>query len=327
MFEAECDSSPIEFDHIANEIDYPNQLNICVDTTEKCIQVGAHYSYFPNLTHRPEATVSLKMEILMENNRELPRSSGSGMKAFFKGYSDILGARFNWRYQRLNYCAWVGKDAELIHRFCRDGKSLSDGLVYRFHAFRTLILKAVEYNEQHIIPAILFFGVDVPVLKSGLGASLWKTICSNSLTRNHLIFNRLYLVGKFPRHKSIEVFEALNLVLHKKPEIQDRKCSTYKKLLESLTLIPSSLLKRSSLCDGIGRVEKDGTHEHLNELVWVSNAVKNKKKVTDKNFIDDTWRLYRDTLRMAQRLNVPFSCNWSYNRIDREHKKLTLEHQ
>lgn len=299
----------------------------------KCIKIGNYYSYFPDLYHYSESKLSRKCNILSANNIDLPHyihnhenpyyeELVSSIKYYHKAYADLMGARFNSRFQKLTYALWVGSDAKLIHKFCHSGKSLSGGLVYRFHAFRELILEAVINKEPHLVPALLFFGKPINIIKDLVGSHTWKLICKNSLSRNSLIFNALYYSMDRPAQKGVVCYEATS---HRRPKISSVVQETFMPYLNRLLQLPSSVLSTNIIHSQLIHHPRRTHIDIIDGFVWACNEVRKIRKLTDREYVIDMWTLYRDTSRMAERLEVPFSETWSHRRMVREHNKLSLD--
>ena len=299
----------------------------------KCIKIGNYYSCLPDFYHYSESKTSRKDKILAANNMEIPyhihnlenseyQELVNSIKHYHKAYADLIGARFNSRFQKLTYALWVGEDAKLIHKFCHKGKKLSGGLVYRFHAYRKLILQAVANNEQHLVPTLLFFGKPINTIKDLVGSYAWKLICKNSLSRNSLIFNVLYFSMVCPEKQGIVSYAATS---HKKPKIGSARKAAFMPYLERLLKLPSSVLSTDILSSHLIHHPRYDHLDILDGFIWVCNEARKVRKLTHREFINNTWTLYRDTFRMAERLQASFSTAWSYRRMVREHNKLSLE--
>lgn len=309
------------------------QLELVLHNSPKCLQVGKFYNCYPDLYIYSDNQQTRKDTILRHNNVSFPQNSTFEQYALF--YRTHLGGKFNHRYQKLSYALWVGEDSKLIHRFCRKGKHLDNELVYRFHCFRDLIMEAVKNKEFHLIPAILFFGANVNTIKAGLGASLWRSLCKNSASRNKLIFKCASFTAMLsPLIKSCFSFNEL-----KSPALQTVPIVTAKPILEALNALPSGIMQSNDFLRVIEGNEydydylDDGDYEVIDldpseaqifqYSFTIAIAAKQCKKVTDPHFFRDAMQTIKDCRRMANRLNEPFNDHWSFNRIEREHKALT----
>lgn len=309
------------------------QLELMLHNTPRCLQVGQFYNCYPDLYVYSDNQQTRKDTILRHNNVNFPQNSTFEQYALF--YRSHLGGKFNRRYQKLSYALWVGDDNKLIHSFCRKGKHLDNELVYRFHCFRELIMEAVKNKELHLIPAILFFGVDVNTIKSGLGTALWKSLCKNSVSRNKLIFKLASFTPTLRRYMRAKV--SFNEI--KSPALQTIPIVTAKPILEVLNELPSGIMQSNAFLRAI-----DGNEYHYDymdngdfEIIdldpseaqifrysfTIAVAAKQRKKITNPHFFCDALQTIKDCRRMAKWLNEPFNENWSFNRIEREHKALT----
>lgn len=307
------------------------QLELVLHNSPKCLQVGKFYNCYPDLYVYSDNQQTRKDNILRHNDVSFPQNSTFEKYALF--YRMHLGGKFNRRYQKLSYALWVGDDSKLIHRFCRKGKHLDNELVYRFHCFRDLIMEAVNNNEIHLIPAILFFGTNINTLKAGLGTSLWKALCKNSASRNKLIFK----LASFTKSLHRFMRASFSFTELTSPTLQAIPIATAKPILEALNALPSGILQSTPFLRAIDGNEydydylADGDFEtlELTEMqilqfsLTIATAAQHYKKVTDPHFFRDALQTIKDCRRMAKRLNEPFNEQWSLNRIEREHKVLT----
>lgn len=323
--------------HEISAADPINQLQIVIHQFPKCIQVGKSYQCYPDLYVYQENKQSRKDSILKRNSITLPTFDSAQQISLF--YCLHLGGKFNRRFQNISYALWVGDDSKLIQRFCRYGRSLSNDLVYRFHLYRDLIMASVRNNEVHLIPAILFFGAGVSAIKAGLGNALWKTLCKNSASRNHLIFTCAAFTSL---QKFFDVSNSYTE--HKAPTVQPMPVALIKPIIELLIELPSGILGCIHLhraldhihCDIEYDYAEDGNMEVIDAgateleilmfFVIIAKAARHLKKITDSDFIRAALQTIKDCRRMAQRLNQPFNSTWSFNRMEREHKSLTQQY-
>jgi hypothetical protein len=322
QFEIQKESIKLEFDEKNNRLQIPIQF--CEKT--KVLSLGLFVSKRPYIEFIPETYYGLKKEIFSQNG--IPpltlNEPEFDLPVNNRIYSMILRPQFNRLFRLLNYRIWVGDDKQLIKRFCRSEGTLKNGYICRFHRYRDLIIKAANNNEHQLIPAIMYFGVDVGELKNRLG-SLWKPIFNNSPSRNHLIFDHLYTFGdhSIENHDHGVKFTTTNRYIVKK--------YLFPNSVEKLSLlqqIPSSILKRAGLFKDI--VSRKPNYEYavsqFSSIVWASKILIKEKKISNHDRLKELIHTLRDTLRMAQTLSLPFSFQWSYRRMMREHQNYTLEY-
>lgn len=293
------------------------------------IRVGAYRNPFPDLRKRKESDVDLKWRILKKNGYDLledpilecVRQPVSAVASMHQSYGQILGFKFNYRYWAANHALWVGDDGEHIYRFCRGSHGLLDGLVYRFHAYRAIIEKSLRFDDIHLVPSILFFGDEVGDIRKGLGKGLWKSLCKNSFTRNHLIFLRANMFAPPSYSQGVQHFGKNG----KKPVIIRPDYSVCQPLLVALNGLPTSLLRETWLFE---RNHFDSPTE-LQELEpwWrhLARAGRSEACLTKSTRLRQMSSIAIDTERMARRLGQAFSYQWSANRMHFEHERMTKQ--
>lgn len=311
------------------------QLRLVLHQSPKCLQVGSFYNCYPDLYVYSDNQQVRKDRVLHQNNVSFPQNSTFEYYSSF--YCAHLGGKFNKRYQKLSYALWVGDDHKLIHRFCHYGKNLHCELVYRFHCFRDLIMEAVGNNEQHLIPAILFFGISINDIKAGLGSSLWKALCKNSVSRNKLIFKCAVFTSTLNRFFCAR-YDVSEL---KEPVLQVVPIQKAKPIIEALNELPSGILQSTHLLRALDNNEYDYDYAENGDLeiidegptenqilrfsLSIARAALDRKKITDPEFFKDALGTVKDCRRMAKRLDQAFNEHWSFNRFEREHKSLTRQ--
>ncbi len=306
-------------------------LPIIIHQQPKCIQVGKFYGCLPDLYLLPEAATFRKDQILQANDITSPRHTANTTHNVRKLYCAYLGSKFNQRFQKISYALWVGNNEKMIHRFCHRGRKLCNDLVYRFHYFQPLIQKALSNNEQHLIPLLLLLGVDVNTLKAGLGATLWKSLCKNTMSRNHAICACATFIAPLKNHTAIHIqyHEA------QAPAIHTYSPALAGPIIEHLNKLPTTLLTCSYFhrtlnyandymnLDDDNPMSSTTVHERILQVFQkIAHFAAAKRKISDRDFIRNTHQLINDCHRMASELEVSINADWSLARLAREHKSL-----
>jgi hypothetical protein len=166
-----------------------------------------------------------------------------------------------------------------------------------------------------------FFGDEIGDIKKGLGKGLWKMLCRNALTRNHLIFQRAYTFIGYSYGQGVQQLGKSGM----RPKIIRPDYSTYQPLLAALNALPTSLLRETWLFE---RNHFDSPTE-LRELErrwrFLAEAGRFEKSLTKRLRLRELSLLAIDTERMARRLGEPFTYEWSSKRMHDEHQRLTKQ--
>ena len=310
---------------------WPSLLPIIIHQQPKCIQVGKFYGCFPDLYLLPETVTYRKDQILQINDITSPRYSAGSTHNVRKLYCTYLGPKFNQRFQKISYALWVGDHEKIIHRFCHRGRKLCNELVYRFHYFHPLIQKALNNNEQHLIPLLLLLGVDMNTLKAGFGAALWKSLCKNTFSRNHAICSCATFIAPLKHHT------AIHLQYHeaRAPLIHTYSPALARPIIEHLNKLPTSLLTCSYFhrtindttdytnIDDDNPIPSTTVHDRILQVFQkIARFATANRKISDRDFIRSTYQLINDCHRMAIELKEPINNEWSLARLTREHKAL-----
>lgn len=341
------------------------RIPVYIDDTNHVVHFGSFQFAYPEIHFLREKDSSLKLKIMKANGLEMPPfdydiNYGAleliGVVNHANNFvsSLLLGSKFNDYFRRVNYYIWCAHDEERIKRFCKSRKYLIPEMVYRYNRFHSLIKKAIDNQEEQIIPAILFFGKSVAQLKNGLGSALWKKIVKSSPTRNTLIFSRLMILlnkSYFPDAKHYGVYKG-----KRKPRLQHLNIGDFKQILELLYDFPSSFLKMSffynytNYRNDVPDLIK--IHTYLQSGIWaIANGSYDVSELEHRTNAHDYDRYnlstkkssrarimylksevmnrlsnqFTDTKRMAENLDRPFNPVWSARRMHREHENLTRE--
>lgn len=338
------------------------RIPVYIDRSKGFVQCGLYECRYPKIEFLRESDFSLKLEVIEANGFKIPDfdyeigSNTLELVGVIKHTNSficnlLIGSKFNDYFRRANYYVWCSQDETRIKRFCKSRKYLIPQMVYRYSRFKSIIQKAIDNQEEQIIPAILFFGKNVPQLKEGLGNSLWKQIVKSSASRNALVFSRMMvLLNKY--HLARRNYGVL--IGKSKPRITRLIPADYKTILESLYLFPTTFLRMSFFYSytnyrGDGQ-ELTNIENYLKSGLWAisngcykSNALEElvntnqidvyhlqhkKSKTARITYLKDGLMTqlstqFIDTRRMAANLDRPFNMNWSARRMHREHEILS----
>lgn len=156
---------------------------------------------------------------------------------------------------------------------------------------KALLDLALEDNTYNIAPFILLKGMSTSQLKQYYGKGLWKHLCANSLSRNklivdHILVNGILVQGNFSSMKCGE-------------EERD--------IVSTLNSLPSALLLFA---------KKSPTYA-LPYIKWAGDNMKGHWG--QKRTISYIINIVRDTQRMAEQLDMPFSLSWGKKRMEETH--------
>ena len=159
-----------------------------------------------------------------------------------------------------------------------------------------LLQQAYDDNNRHISPILLYTGKPAHELKQEFGKGPWKSICSNSFSRNKKI--------------------AQILDNRVRRDIQDQ--SEWKKIILAADQLPSSLIRPRLIA-----FRDEGFQAGAK---WCGIHLRGKYK--DVRLIDSYAQKYVDTLRMITQLALPESelkkvIKWSPRRLTEEHDALS----
>lgn len=314
-----------------------SQLHMVIHQDPRCIQIGDCFYNFPDLSRYTEKRITRKEHILHLNKMTPIYDQNLTHKQHAieqnKRFCELLGPNFNTRFQKVSYSLWVGNDWQLIHRFCRAGKNLSNDLVLRFHYFRSHIDKAIINHEENLIPAILYFCLSISAMSSLLGHRIWTHLCKSKTSRNIALFK---ILGLYKRGDIVHQYAKLEA-----PAITCIAPNIAKPILNQLVDFPSGILNSryvyfelDAACPeiDISNMNTDMLSEPGREYLFlgqlqifmvIARAAIAAKKITSPLFLRACHQMIIDTRTLALNMNESFNVNWSVNRIRREHKRLT----
>lgn len=217
-----------------------------------------------------------------------------------KYYNDRLGmppALYCKLFNNKMYDLWVKPYQSFVSKFCMDSRGPIPCKLKEFHTNKEKYLQMVEDNQENLIPIMLeakSFLRDTPNpsvqdLKKAIGKGQWKSLCSNTVSRNKLIAKHL---GK-PVSGHVEVI----------------------KLCRDL---PSSFIK-------YGEVDNtsDFVVRHMKGRLSKPSAY-DRPTLEDTEISYGYLRhLSTDTRQMSQQLGEKYSNNWSLSRMQQQHDKYT----
>lgn len=160
--------------------------------------------------------------------------------------------------------------------------------------WKPLILECVADGIPNVSP-IVAMGYSPCELKKGLGKSLWKRLCSQSISANAVLAHKLVQCG------ATTELEQMKLVLN------------------HLFVLPKTALKYADR----GLLLLLGELEGYDNLI--SRVLLEAGTGTDVTAIRDVLFQIRDTRRMCGELGTVFNAKWSWKRIQEEHDRLSSE--
>lgn len=221
---------------------------------------------------------------------ELAKQRGS--KSYYKTFSEIYHVTPSQFVRTLNaimYKVWVHpvKRWYLKYAFVRGGR-IHYPLLNKIHLHRALIEQVEKDGLDHLTPLVLFTGKSVQELRKECGKSLWKTLCKNSRTRNHLIALHIEMEGNYRGDSFVEQ-------------------------LRSACRFPSGYLKTQN--------------SDVDAAAWWAFNVCEGVYRGNGGLLMREADLYADTERMAAELGASFNPQWSQRKMKERHDEYAAKHR
>jgi len=217
------------------------------------ITVGPMRFDRPVLGRYPEMWTHIKAQVCGHSVED-----NGNLKVMYQRYAELLGPKFNRRFQAANYWLWIGnrmsdRVGNMLRHEGKHWKQYNDDLVFGANEALPYIKEAESDGLLHLVPAIVTFGESPHTIKRRIGQGNWRRVAANSTTRNRLL---------------------MNAVRRRKPGVDLDE--TFARLLD----VPSGVMRCINLCEDDEFVAARLTHRlQLPEFM-------------------ETLHLVRDTMRM-----------------------------
>jgi len=290
------------------------KLDIELDNRKLEFRVGDFSLPVVNIKKVPEKEIKLKGKILAENNyADIPDlSSEVGYKEIHEYICGVLGPRFNTALSYACFNNWIKPNRDTIFKYYLQNKYtcpytgyykrffLNNDQIRRYYYHKNLVDEVIKDGLHNIVPLVTFFGLSPCQLKKKFGKGLWRKITKKSISFNRGLISHLAYI--YPEKSRLNPIDNTDLSRNQ---------------IRVLTSIKSTLVTEYRDWFDPNKYGRDHTLI-LNLLEYLS-----KCKVSCKSSLNNCKHIYHDTYRMAERLGLKFNKDWSVNRVNEEHQRMT----